>query len=368
MAAPEIGLLSFLYLCLKMAASISFVRRLKLAGKALIEGQNDRPGSREIPPITADEVAEARAFFPSEKYFVFGHSRSGTTLLTRLLRLHPKVHCNYQGHFFTRPPLLESLVNDPEVGSWLTRRSNRWNRGKDLSPVVLRAAVDFILERDARLSGKSGADCAIGDKSPNSLLNGEAVKLLVKVYPDARLIFIVRDGRDAILSHRFQAYIDTPHHLSVEDNRIRESFVQNPDPFLSGKRSLFGEKSLRQEIERWVNNVGETDRIARELLGSHYAHLRFEDLLSHPWEEMCRLWTFLGVDPEVEGLREKLEMEIAQNPDADWQMQKANDIAGTLQKGKRGAWREILTLQDRELFDNVAGQMLKTWGYDNNSS
>jgi hypothetical protein len=33
--------------------------------------------------------------------------------LMRLVRLHPEVHCNYQAHFFTRQPLLKSLVNTP---------------------------------------------------------------------------------------------------------------------------------------------------------------------------------------------------------------------------------------------------------------
>ena len=103
---------------------------------------------RAIPAITPEEVAEARSFFPLEKFFIFGHARSGTTMLTRLIRLHPEVHCNYQAHFFTRQPLLEALVAGAEVGEWLTRGSNRWNRGSDLSPVVLRAAADYILERE----------------------------------------------------------------------------------------------------------------------------------------------------------------------------------------------------------------------------
>jgi hypothetical protein len=127
-------------------------------------------------------VAEARAFFPLDKFFIFGHARSGTTLLARLIRLHPQVHCNWQAHFFTRPPLLQSLVDQEEVGAWLARRSNRWNRGRDLAPVVLRAAADFILEREARREGKS----IVGDKSPNSLLNGEAVRLAHAIYPEAR--------------------------------------------------------------------------------------------------------------------------------------------------------------------------------------
>ena len=218
--------------------------RLKLAGRLLLKGQPPPRQRREVPAITPEEVSEAKTFFPLEKFFIFGHARSGTTLLTRLVRQHPQVHCNYQAHFFTRAPLLEALVADEEVGMWLARRSNRWNQGRDLSPLVLRAAADFILERDARRAGKGGPGCIVGDKSPNSLLDGDAVRQMVKVYPDARLIFIVRDGRDAAVSHRFQAFIDRPRHLSAEDLSIREAFIRDPAPFTSGQRSIFTKKGI----------------------------------------------------------------------------------------------------------------------------
>jgi hypothetical protein len=344
------------------------MRRIRLATGVLFGARPEsvRFGSTlphfrdEIPAITPEEVAEARSFFPMEKFFIFGHARSGTTLLTRLVRTHPEVHCNYQAHFFTRPPLLQSLVTHPEVGAWLSRRSNRWNRGRDLSPVVLRAVSDFIMERDARREGK----WVVGDKSPNSLLDGEAVRLMVRVYPDARLVFIVRDGRDAAISHRFQAFIDNPQSLSKEDLRIRQGFAQQPEPYLSGQRSLFTAKGIRQAAEGWVHNVTETDQAARDLLPGLYHTLRYEDLLQHPQEEMSRLWFFLGVDPAAAGATDALAAELAQNPDADWQLQKASDIAAAIQKGKSGSWRNIFTSRDKQVFNKIARATLQAWGYE----
>ena len=347
-------------------APLGIVRRIRQATRLVISGksmgnrlQDARPW-RDIPAITPEEVAEAKLFFPMEKFFIFGHARSGTTLLTRLVRTHPVVHCNYQAHFFTRPPLLQSLVANPEIGAWLARRSNRWNRGRDLSPVVLRAASDFIMERDARREGK----CVVGDKSPNSLLDGEAVKLMVQIYPDARLIFIVRDGRDAAISHRFQAFIDNPHRLSKEDLRIRQDFAQHPEAYLSGKCSLFTDRGIRQAAEGWAHNVVETHQVALQLLPGHYLSLRYEDLLQRPQEEMTHLWFFLGVDPAAQGATKALEAELAQNPDADWQLQKAGDIASAIQKGKSGSWQNILTHRDKQVFDAIAGTTLQTWGYE----
>ncbi len=338
--------------------------RLKSALRLLLKGQAPAANRRDIPAITQDEVTEAKSFFPLDKFFIFGHARSGTTLLTRLVRLHPQVHCNYQGHFFTRVPLLEGLVAGEDIGNWLARRSNRWNRGRDLSPVVLRAACDFIMERDARQSGKGFPGCVVGDKSPNSLLDGEAVRLMMKVYPEARLVFIIRDGRDAAVSHRFQAFIDRPQHLSAESLRIRQDFSENPEPYLSGQHSIFTDKELRLAAEGWAQNVVDTDRAARELLGEHYYVLRYEDMLSQPRESMNKLWGFLGVDPQIEELQQSLESEMQQNPDAEWQQQKSAEIAGSLQKGQRGTWRELFTARDRQIFKQAAGETLIAWGYE----
>jgi LPS sulfotransferase NodH len=348
----------------------TFMNRIKAATRILLKGippngdlYRQRPRRSDIPSISAEEVAEAKAFFPMEKFFIFGHARSGTTLLTRLIRLHPEVHCNYQAHFFTRAPFLKALVADPDVAAWLSQRSNRWNRGRDLSPVVLRAASDFILEREARRMGKS----IVGDKSPNNTVGGEAVHNLHAIYPDAYLIFIVRDGRDALLSHRFQDFVDRTDRLSPEDARLREEFTRQPEPFLTGQRSLFSEARLRLEALSWVKNLAETEALGKELFGDaerRYIHLRYEDLLAEPWRELRRLWEFLQVKtlgPELEAV---VAAEMQSNPDAEWQMQKDRELAQVLQKGQRGNWRNILTTRDRAIFKEIAGQTLIDWQYE----
>jgi len=351
----------------------TFINRIKAATRILLKGIPPERSSGDlyrqrskIPAISAEEVAEAKAFFPLEKFFIFGHARSGTTLLTRLIRLHPEVHCNYQAHFFTRAPFLHTLVADPEVAAWLSQRSNRWNRGQDLSPVVLRAVSDFILEREARRVGKP----IIGDKSPNNTVGGEAVRNLHAVYPDAYLIFIVRDGRDAVLSHRFQDFVDRMDSLSPADARLREEFTRQPEPFLTGQHSLFSENRLRLEALSWAKNLAETEALGKSLFGLRYIHLRYEDLLAKPWDELCRVWKFLQtVDyTDVEALGSELEAivaaEMQSNPDAEWQMQKDRELAHVLQKGQRGNWQKILPARDRAIFKEAAGQALIDWQYE----
>lgn len=339
--------------------TVPFKQRLSLAAKVLLGKDKIASPKRNIHPISITDVQEVKRFFPMEKFFIFGHARSGTTILARLIRLHPRVHCNYQAHFFTRPPLLQSLVSSNEVGEWLQRSSNRWNRGVDFSPVALRVTADYLMEREARQLGKT----IVGDKSPNSLLDGEAVRLMHQVYPDGRLIYIVRDGRDTALSHRFQAFIDFPEQLSKEDLEIRQAFANHPEPFLSGEKSVFSERTLRRAAQGWVRNVSETHQIGQELLGQHYYSLRYEDLVNHPEEQMRRLWEFLGAQTQSDDLDTAVSMEMQQNPDAQWQQEKAREIAEPLQKGKQGNWREIFTQKDRQVFQEIAGETLKVWGY-----
>ena len=61
--------------------------------------------------------------------------------------------------FFRFPPGLKSLVDSVEIEKWLSQRANHWNHGRDLSPSVIRAAADFILENDARKNGDRKAYC-----------------------------------------------------------------------------------------------------------------------------------------------------------------------------------------------------------------
>src|SRR6188474_385069 len=253
--------------------------RFKSAARILLKGDSKKKKRNPIPAIAPEEVAEIRQFFPRDKFFIFGHARSGTTLLMRLARLHPEVHCNYQAHFFTRRPLLKSLVDSPEAEEWLTRKSNRWNQGRDLSPLVLRAAADFIMERDAAREGKM----IVGDKSPSSTIHGQAVRDMHSIYPDAKLVYIVRDGRDVLISERFRNFVEESKFLSAEDKSIIDELRKDPTQFMNGSRSIFTEIFIRRVAKGWVANLNETEAEGKRLYGERYFSLRYEDLLAAPF-------------------------------------------------------------------------------------
>ena len=334
--------------------------RLKSAARILLKGEEKKNARNPIPAITPEEVEEIKQFFPRDKFFILGHARSGTTLLMRLARLHPEVHCDYQAHFFTRKPLLKSLVDSAEIEEWLTRKSNRWNHGRDLSPLVLRASADFIMERDAAREGKM----IVGDKSPSSVIHGQVVRDMHSLYPDAKIVNIVRDGRDVLISERFRNFVEESKFLTDEDKRIITDLRTDPAPFSDGRRSIFTETFIRNIASRWVNDLTESDAEAHRLYNENYHSLRYEDLLESPFEEMKKLWKFLGVKKISKALEKQIMLEMESNPDEQGQAKRNEGIASFLPKGQAGNWQKLFTEKDKFVFKDVAGEMLVKWGYE----
>ena len=334
--------------------------RIRKAARILLKGEPKKNGRNSIPAITPDEVAEIKQFFPREKFFIFGHARSGTTLLMRLVRLHPEVHCDYQAHFFTRRPLLKSLVDSSEIEEWLTRKSNRWNQGHDLSPLVLRASADFIMEREAAREGKH----IVGDKSPSSTIHGQAVRDMHAIYPDAKLVYIIRDGRDVLISERFRNFVEESKFLTVEDKRIIEELRKDQNQFMNGTRSIFTEAFIQRVAKGWVTNLQEIEDEGKRLFGKNYFALRYEDLLNNSFDEMTRLWKFLGAKKVEKSLAKKIKIEMESNPDEEWQAKRDEGIASFLPKGQAGNWQRLFTAKDKSIFKEIAGGMLTKWKYE----
>ena len=345
-----------------MSRIIKIKTRVRDAWTVLRHGAKVSRKRKDIPPITSDEVEELKNFFPMDKFFIFGHSRSGNTLLMRLVRLHPEIHANYQGVFFSRPPGLKALVNTPEIEEWFTRGTNRWNRGRDLSPVVMRAAGDFIMERDAHRFGKH----IVGDKSPTTVTAGQAICDAHKIYPDARIVYIVRDGRDVMVSDRFRNFVEEKF-LRRGDHQIIASFRRDPTLFTGGGHSIFTEAWLRdpnQGVPSWSVNLDESRAEGLRLYGNHYFEIRYEDILANPFRELTRLWLFLGVKTIPASLEVDLQKEIAVNPDETWQAERNASIAPYLPKGQPGNWRNFFTQQDCRIFKDIAGRQLLQWNYE----
>ena len=215
------------------------------------------------------------------------------------------------------------------------------------------------MERDAAREGKP----IVGDKSPSSSIHGQVVRDTHAVYPDAKLIYIVRDGRDVLISERFRNFVEDSKFLTAEDRRIIEALKVDQTPFTDGRRSIFTDAFIRQIAQRWADDLNEIDGESKRLYPDAYFSLRYEDLLTQPFAEMSKLWAFLGVQADP-ALETDIQNEMGHNLDEEWQAQRNESIASFLPKGKAGNWRNMFSAHDRQIFKEIAGDVLIRWGYE----
>jgi hypothetical protein len=327
------------------------------AGSRLFRGRIRLGEGSELGRISPEDLEDIRSRFPLPKFFILGHARSGTSFLARLIRLHARVHCEWQTQFFSdRGPI--PYFTAPSFRHWLRHPSNKWVAGWDPTPSLLRVCLDTILEREARRVGKD----IVGDKSPNEN-GGVAVRWLSAIYPDARLIYIVRDGRDTIVSKRVQAFIDQPDSLGRGDQRVRNAFLANPAGFTGAERSMFTPGWLENAARGWADAVAASVDAGRELYGGRFEIVRYEDLLEDAYPPMQRLWEFLGADARDPVLESAVREQTRENPEAEWHQASSAAFVHGLPRGVHGGWRSVFTSADAQLFERVAHDTLQAFGY-----
>jgi hypothetical protein len=142
-------------------------------------------------------------------FFIVGSGRSGSTLLRLLLSSHSRIHIPPETWFIIplvrRFPLHHRLLPDqltaaveiitthyrwPDLGLAATDMK-RW--AAELSEPLLSDVIDLVYDNLLRSSGKQ----RIGDKTPPYI---GIVPQLVAMYPGARFIHLIRDGRDVAAS------------------------------------------------------------------------------------------------------------------------------------------------------------------------
>ncbi|MGH3144306.1 MAG: sulfotransferase [Rubrobacter sp.] len=308
-------------------------------------------------------------------FFVAGEMRSGTSWLRRTLSAHPEVVCGHEGSFFGRDydreeipvypgevsSLSRALATSKEFEVWHGLTWNQWTDGyeEDVDGLV-RSTVDYFLAKEVARTGKR----IVGDKSPQHTENLDEIH---RSYPDARIIHIVRDGRDVAVSamhHWWRLAKDRGgvFELAPEEIGIREAYLRDREEFSSGGRSIFVEERLEQLARRWSYRVGKAHRDGPALFGKGYLEIRYEDLLQDPGQTIGRVLGFLGAGSEervVERCIRSGSFERASN-----RRQGEEDSGSFFRKGIAGDWRDAFTARDLGVYEKLAGETLVELGYE----
>jgi hypothetical protein len=257
--------------------------------------------------LTDGDVA-ARPF--TSHIFVVGVSRSGTSLMRRILNTSPDVALcrenHYLGHLLpgegVRQQLrrLGDLHDDAAIeraarfiyegglarGSRLREPSSQWAwltahvsqeefadrlRNSDRSE---RAVFDVMLDSYAEYRAKR----VRGEKTPAHV---RYIDELLEWYPDARVVHMLRDPRGVYVS---------------ELRRRREVHSAHPYRELAriGDRALAA-FVLAETIVAWADGARRAQAAARRY-GSRYIVVRFEDLVRDPEHVIRRLCESLGIE------------------------------------------------------------------------
>lgn len=147
---------------------------------------------------------------------------------------------NHAGDLRHLPPLLDQLVNPI-----LARTRSLDFRVEDVQDDLRRLAIDGLRDIAATVRAEGHNPTLWGWKNPRVLY---ILPLIAEALPGARIVQVVRDGRDIALSNNqkqldrhFEAYFGTPPGPDLEQDSIRFWAATNQD-FLNCGRRLFGER------------------------------------------------------------------------------------------------------------------------------
>jgi len=269
--------------------------------------------------------------------FVLGCPRSGTTLVQLMLHCHPRIAIPPETRFVMRTYRLRERwgdLNDPRnrrrLARWLTTtgttrvanlglRPKRLRRRIMAAPPTVGSAVGVVLQSYARRFDKQ----RWGDKRPAYYLD---VPALLKMFPDAQFVEVVRDGRDTVASLG-----RVPWHRG---NVVTAACV-------------------------WAEAIDYGNRHAGRLREDQWHSLRYEDLVAEPEAVLRRLCRFLDEDyaPEMRETHRVAQRVLP--PGQTWH----DRLRQSVNASSIGRHAATLSLEDRALLEHVLGSRLAAKGY-----
>jgi len=256
------------------------------------------------------------------RFLITGVPKCGTSWVANIMSSVPGVHVEPEGTK-AKNELIRLLL-----------------RNADFAPEdreVRRCLRQFkrMVVKKACLSGKN----IIGDKTPAVL--PESVEY---AFPEARVLFLYRDGRDFIVSDAF-------HNLRmgrISDNVNKEQFWEDA----IRRRSLYWSSLVLDVLPRY------RDKLAEKLI-----EIRYEDLIDPAIGKgkVAEIFGHIGLPLQfLESAWEDNQFERL----SGGRVRGEEDLKDFFRKGIAGDWKNHFTKKNHETFLELAGEGLQALNYE----
>lgn len=269
--------------------------------------------------------------------FIVGCPRSGTTMLQLMLHAHRRIAIPPETRF-----LLAAYQRRKDFGD-LAEPANRARLAGYIVDTKGTAFADLGLDRDAVraeiIAGPPTLGSALGivfrayarrfgkprwgDKRPAYLQN---LDVLRRLFPDAQIVHIVRDGRDCVAS-------------------LKEA------PWHKG--------GIYQAIAVWNRGMDDARRAARVLGPDTYYEISYERLTTDPSGELAALCAFLGEDYDPAMTRPGQVAKVAVPKRKKWHARTRGEVTTE----RIGSWQQRLEPWEIGLCEAFMGERLRAHGY-----
>ena len=295
------------------------------------------------PPVARPHILVVNGRKVRNPVFVIGAPLAGAEMLARAVKRSPGFHLTLGQRWvlpvvqaFARTPSLAR--GHPEAAATVLRDAfaQGWQVGPDCCLGCTLACREAGGTPGNRPCVAEQGITRYGDASPELLYCADS---LVDAFPDARLVQIVRDGRDVVAG----MLADPPAlawfrpgfvNLDAEVTHPLLGVDSAPDRHLWAESSVAGKCAMR-----WRGTIRLMARLRTRLSAEQLVTLRYEELVRQPVAAASALSTFTGAGVTP------VEAHVTGTP------------------MEPGAWRRLLTPAQVAEVEQVAGDELRRVGY-----
>ncbi len=302
--------------------------------------------------------------------FIISSPRSGTTWLSKALNQHPSIYCT-EGRFFgnyadfiwdegQKEPRLRVTL-DKYINSCFLHHNSTFFQDVKYKKEITKEIINLFVKKALKISNKK---FFIDKITPYVNTSHIVAQSISELFPKAKIIFLLRDGRDVVTSGVFHWFnkIKDGEELTEFENKRRAYF-------LGDKKNIQLDRFFTDsEIEEWALTWAQPLEQISLMQKKHKVLLiSYEDMLLQQNEVLRLIFSFIGSKNKNEIIQKCINnssfKKMSDNREQGESKQNAH-----IRKGISGDWKNYFTQKDGELFHKLAGKTLLKYNYETNNN